>query len=397
MSFVVRLHPDRDYTVRRHHPWIFSGAVAAVSGGEPPSGATVAVQAADGEPLGWGAWSPQSQIRVRMWTFAPETAVDEAFLADRAARAIGARAALLAQDTTTAMRLVNAESDGLPGVVVDRYGDFLVCQFTAAGAERWKAEIVAALRRLWPCAGVYERSDPDVREREGLPAATGVLAGDEPPAEIEIREGACRHLVDVRTGHKTGFYLDQRENRELVASRAAGCDVLNAFAYTGAFGVAALKAGASRVVHVETSEAALERARAITRLNVCSEETSEFLAGNAFEVLRRFRDARRSFDLVVLDPPRFVEAKAHLMAACRGYKDINLLGFKLLRPGGLLATFSCSGLMTPDLFHKVVADAALDARRDAQVLQRLQQASDHPEGLFFPEGLYLKGLLCRVG
>ena len=393
----IILKPGRDHTVARHHPWIFSGGIDRQDGPEPAFGETVAVQDAEGGALGLGAWSPASQIRIRMWSYGEGGSVDGAFFEERVAAALAARAALPAScRDTDALRLINAESDGLPGLVVDRYGDFLVCQFTAAGVERWKPEIVAALQKLQPCRGIYERSDLDVREREGLQPARGVLAGEEPPACVEIRENGCSYGVDVLAGHKTGFYLDQRDNRATVAGFAAGREVLNAFAYTGGFGIAALKAGATSVVHVDLSGASLELARANAARNGLDAARSEFVEGNVFEVLRKFRDARRSFDLVVLDPPKFVESKGHLMAASRGYKDINLLGLKLLRPGGILATFSCSGLMPAELFQKIVTDAACDARRDVQLLQRLEQAPDHAESLLFPEGLYLKGLLCRV-
>ncbi len=391
----LTLHPHRDFSVTRRHPWIFSGAIAEV-GGAPAAGETVRVLSSDGAPLGVGAFSPASQIRVRLWAFDDRREVDAAFVAERVGQAVGARAVLAAGGATDAYRLVNAEADGLPGVIADRYGEWIVCQFTTAGAERWKREVVEALQALSPCRGVYERSDVDVREREGLPPATGVLAGEAPPERIQITEHGCRYWVDVREGHKTGFYLDQRDNREFVRRYANGGEVLNAFSYTGGFGIAALSAGAASVTHVDLSGPALELAKANTALNTCHVDDSAFVQGNVFEVLRKFRDAGRSFDLVVLDPPKFAEAKGSLMKAARGYKDINLLGLKLLRPGGLLATFSCSGLMTPELFHKVVADAAVDAHRDVQVVRRLQQADDHPEGLCFPEGLYLKGLLCRV-
>lgn len=392
----VVLKPGREHAVRRRHPWLFSGAIARVEGAPEP-GATVIVRAAGGEPLGQGAWSPESQIKVRLWSFDPAEPIDDSFFETRLARAIAGRAILAATDDADAWRLVNAESDGLPGLVVDRYGDHLVCQFTTAGSERWKRAVVAALARLWPCAGIYERSDGEARGREGLAPAAGLLAGAEPPRRIVIREHGCRYEVDVRGGQKTGFYLDQRENRARAARLAAGGEVLDAFAYTGGFGIAALMAGAGKVTHVEASDEALAAARDNTCLNTGGGESrSEFIAGNAFEVLRRFRDARRSFDMIVLDPPKFADARGHLMAACRGYKDINLLALKLLRPGGILATFSCSGLLSPELFRKVVADAAVDAGRDVQVLETLRQAADHPVGLCFPEGLYLKGLLCRV-
>ncbi len=331
-----------------------------------------------------------------MLTFDPESVIDTEFISQRLARALGARAHFLGHDATNAFRLVNAEADGLPGLIVDRYGDWLVCQFATTGAEYWKEVTVETLRRLMPCRGIYERSDVDARAHEGLATATGVLHGDEPPARIDIFENGCRYQVDIREGQKTGFYLDQRDNRELVKQYANGADVLNAFSYTGGFGVAAVAAGAATVTHVDISSEALELARENTALNTCHVEESAFVRGNVFEELRKFRDAQRSFDLIVLDPPKFADSRGSLMKAGRGYKDINLLGFKLLRPGGILATFSCSGAMTPEFFHKVVADAAVDARRDAQIIARLRQAPDHPEGLCFPEGLYLKGLLCRV-
>lgn len=392
----VFLHPRRDRSVLHRHPWIFAGAVERLEGPELEPGDTVRVCAADGHPLGLGAWSPESHMRIRMWTFDSDESVNAAFFERRLAAAISGRGVLLAEDVSDALRLVNAEADGLPGLVVDRYGDFLVAQFTTAGAERWKSTIVEKLRLLTPCRGIFERSDVGTRQFEGLEPATGLLAGEEPPDQLVIREHGLRYQVDLRNGHKTGFYLDQRANRARVAAFAPGAEVLNTFAYTGGFGIAAARAGAASVTHVELSTEALELARENTKLNLCDpDENCEYQAGNAFEVLRGFRDSRRQFDLVVLDPPKFAEARKHLPAACRGYKDINLLALKLLRPGGILATFSCSGLMSPELFHKVVSDAAVDAGRDLQVLQRLGADRDHPDGLCFPEGLYLKGLLCR--
>ncbi len=329
----ITLFPNRDFSVLRRHPWIFSGAIASLKG-EPGPGESVRVLSAEGEPLGIGAYSPQSQIRVRLWTFDVRRLVDADFVRERVARAIGARATFVGEAATNAYRLVNAEADGVPGLIADRYGEWIVCQFTTAGAERWKRDIVEALRVYSPCRGVYERSDVDVREREGLPSATGVLWGEAPPDRIEIVEHGCRYGVDVREGQKTGFYLDQRDNREVVRRYANGCDVLNAFSYTGGFGIAALVAGAASVTHVDLSGPALEQAKANTALNTCRVDGSAFVQGSVFEVLRKFRDAGRSFDLIVLDPPKFAESKGSLMKAARGYKDINLLGFKLLRPGG---------------------------------------------------------------
>ena len=391
----IILKKNREFSVMRRHPWIFSGAVASVEG-DPQSGESVEIVGFDGTALGVGAYSPVSQIRVRMWSFDPAAVVDEKFVNDRVAASIGARACFLADGKTNAFRLINSEADGLPGVIADKYGDWIVCQFTTVGAERWKKNVAESLQRFMPSKGVYERSDIDVREREGLPPSTGVIVGDEPPEQIEIFEDECRYLVDVREGHKTGFYLDQRDNREIIKRYCNNADVLNAFSYTGGFGIAAVAAQAASITHVDLSARALELAKKNTALNTCELKDSSFIKGDVFEVLRKFRDARRSFDVIVLDPPKFATSKGRLIKAARGYKDINLLALKLLKPGGILATFSCSGLMTPDLFHKVVSDAAVDAGRDVQVLKRLQQGCDHPEGLCFPEGLYLKGLLCRA-
>ncbi|MGI6494821.1 MAG: class I SAM-dependent rRNA methyltransferase [Kiritimatiellia bacterium] len=395
MSSTVILKPDRDYAVSRRHPWVYSGAVAKVEG-KPAPGDTVAVCTADGVALGTGAWSPESQIRVRMWDWDASLPIDEAFFARRVADAVKVRAPLAARAGTDAMRLVHGEADGLPGVIADRYADFIVCQFSTTGADRWKASIARALADAFPCKGVFERSAAEARAREGLVPSSGPLLGETPPECIVIHENGCSFEVNVHDGQKTGFYLDQRDNRAFVAQFAKGAEMLDAFCYTGGFGVVAGRAGASHVTHVDLSGPSLALARRNAERNGGTAETDEFVEANVFDQLRRYRDARRTFDLVVLDPPKFVDAKSHLMAGCRGYKDINLLAMKLLRPGGFLATFSCSGLVTPDIFHKVVAEAAVDSGRDVQVLRRLQQAPDHPEGIAFPEGLYLKGLLCRI-
>jgi 23S rRNA (cytosine1962-C5)-methyltransferase len=394
----VVLKKGREKSLLRRHPWVFSGAVETVHG-SPGPGETVEVVAAKGTLLGRGAFSPRSQIAVRMWSFDPEEAIDAAFLRRRLERALATREPVPADQEPAGRRLVNAESDGLPGVVVDRYGEHLVCQLLSAGAERFREEIVAALGELLSPAGIYERSDGEGREKEGLAPSTGLVAGEEPPERIEIREGACRYLVDVRAGHKTGFYLDQRENRALVARHAAGARVLNAFAYTGGFGLAAQAAGAAAVTHVESSGALLDEIRAnaeASGLGSPGGSAAELVEGNVFSILRGFRAEERRFDLVVLDPPKFADARSRVEAAARGYKDINLLACQLLVPGGLLATFSCSGVLEAALFGKIVADAAVDAGRDGRILRRLTQAPDHPVGLAFPEGRYLKGLLCRV-
>jgi 23S rRNA (cytosine1962-C5)-methyltransferase len=399
----IHLAPGRELSLLRRHPWVFSGAVARLDGAAAP-GETVAVVAADGTPLGWGAYSPQSQIRVRMWTFDPADEVSPDFLRRRLDQALAARRPLACAPDLDAYRLVNAESDGLPGLVVDRYGGFQVCQFLTAGAEYWKPQIVVLLQTLagegegpaGPVRGIYERSDVDVRAKEGLALTAGRLGGESPPDRVLIQEYGCRFAVEVTRGHKTGFYLDQRENRRLLADYALGAEVLNCFAYSGAFGVWALKGGARSVTNVESSTAALEQARDNVQLNGFEAQAVENIAGDVFAVLRHFRDLGRQFDLVVLDPPKFAESRAQVERATRGYKDINLLALKLLRPGGVLFTFSCSSLIVPDLFQKVVAGAALDAGRRVTIERWLYQGVDHPVALSFPEGLYLKGLVCRV-
>lgn len=391
----IALKPGREKSLRRRHPWIFEGAIAHVQG-DPQSGETVAVTAQDGTPLGWGSYSPRSQIRVRMWTFNPAERVDAAWMAHRLQRAIAYRTTHLLDETHTACRLVAAESDGLPGVIVDRYGDTLVCQFLATGAEYWRSVLVEQLQALLPGLDIYERSDVDIRSKERLPLRSGLLAGKEPPELLSVQEGSGKFWVDVRQGHKTGFYLDQRENRAIAMQHAAGCEVLNCFSYTGGFSVAALAGGASHVLNIDGSAAALALSEKNHELNGLAGDHYTHQEGDVFQVLRQFHQERRQFDMIILDPPKFVESQASLNRAARGYKDINRLAFLLLRPGGLLFTFSCSGLMPVDLFQKIVADAALDAHREAQIIQRLTQAADHPTLLSFPESFYLKGFVCRV-
>lgn len=391
----IRLKPGREKSLLRHHPWVFDGAIAQVSG-EPQLGETVAVLGQTGQPLGVGSFSPRSQIRVRMWSFTPDVAVDQSLMHARIQQAIARRQTFLTPSEQTACRLIAAESDGLPGVVVDRYGPVLVCQFLTAGAEFWREVIVEALANAFPDASLYERSDVDVREKEGLRARSGLLRGADLPDLVTIQEGTMHFLVDVQRGHKTGFYLDQRDNRAAVATLAKGRSMLNCFSYTGGFSVAALLQGASHVLNVDSSPSILALSEKNHQLNHLTASQYDHLEGDVFRLLRQFRDEGRQFDLIVLDPPKFVESQSHLERAARGYKDINRLAFLLLNPGGILATFSCSGLMPVDLFQKIVADAALDAHRDAQILRRLTQAADHPTLLPFPEAFYLKGFLCQV-
>jgi len=389
------LRRGRERSLKRRHPWVFSGAVERLAG-EPGPGDTVDVRSADGEVLARAAYSPSSQIRARAWTFRDEP-VDDGLIARRLASAIAARGGPTAGGPEGACRLVYAESDGLPGVIVDRYADTLVVQLLTAGAERWRETIADLLPAATGLDRVWERSDVEVRGLEGLESRVGPLAGDSPPPRIAIREGDLRLWVDVHRGHKTGAYLDQRDNRARIRELAAGRRVLDAFCYSGGFAVHALTGGAASVLAVDASTEALAMARANLELNGLAADRCELTEGNVFEVLRGLRDRAASFDLIVLDPPKFAATASQRQGAARGYKDINLLAFKLLSPGGLLATFSCSGAIGGELFQSIVAGAALDAGVEAQIVERLGQAADHPVLLSFPEAEYLRGLVCRVG
>lgn len=396
----VFLKLKRDRSVRRHHPWIFSGALkeevqpVAIAAGE-----TVQVCAADGSVLGYGSYSPQSLIRVRMLSFDEAVVPDENYISGLVGSAVGRRAGFFADAETDAVRLINAEADSLPGVVADYYAGFVVCQFTSAGAERWKGVIAKALMMFAPfCRGVSERMDVDSRAKEGLATepAFAVLEGEEPPETIEIREGQVKYLVDVRKGHKTGFYLDQRDARKAVGYLANGADVLNCFCYSGGFGLWCRACGAATVTQVDSSADALELAKKNEQLVHLGGTKTEYVEADVFKFLRQCRDEGRKFDLIILDPPKFASTKSQLMKACRGYKDINLLAMKLLRPDGVLATFSCSGAMDAVTFDKILSEAACDAKRDFQILSRTRQGTDHPSALNFPEGEYLKGVILRV-
>lgn len=391
----VVLKEGRERSLLRRHPWVFSGGIARITG-KPAPGETIEVCDAADRVLGLGAWSPDSQIRVRMWTFDPAEAIDEDFFSRRIATAIALRESLGIPARTNALRLISSEGDDLPGVIVDRYGEFLVGQFLSCGAEVWKDAIASSLLRLTGASGIYERSDVPVRRKEGLEPHQGLLLGEEPPALIDMEEDGVRYQVDIREGHKTGFYLDQRDNRALVRARSDGAEVLNCFSYTGGFGLAALRGGAAQATNVEDVAGLRELSEQNRIANGFDETRCVNLKGDVFRQLREYVEQGRRFDLVVLDPPKFAESQGQLQRACRGYKDINRLALKLLRPGGLLFTFSCSGLMKLDLFQKVVADAALDAGVDAQILRVLSQAPDHPVKIQIPETAYLKGLLLRV-
>ena len=391
----VVLRAKKEKPVLNRHPWVFSGAIERVAG-SPAAGDIVTVTDRSGQALAKGYINPKSQIVVRLLTWELDEPIDKAFWRRRLAEAVAGRELLgLDSEATTAYRLVNAESDGLPGLIVDRYGDYLVVQFLTLGVDCRRDDILDALEELVLPAGIYERDDVGVRAKEGLREQVGLLRGAAPPDQFEVRECGRRFLVDMKTGQKTGFYLDQRENRERVARFAGGRHVLNCFSYTGGFSIYAAAAGALSITNVDVSAEALALGDANMRLNGLQTPV-ENRAANVFEDLRKFRDEGRQFDLIILDPPKFATSKAQVQSATRGYKDINLLGMHLLRQNGLLATFSCSGLMDRDLFQKVLFGASVDAGRPVQIIETLSQAADHPVLLSFPESAYLKGAICRA-
>jgi 23S rRNA (cytosine1962-C5)-methyltransferase len=393
MKAKLILKPGREKSLLRRHPWIFSGAVAHVEG-QPQAGEMLQVASAQGAFLAWAAYSPRSQIVARVWSWEQKRPPDTTWLRERLRSAIEARRALLPDEP--AVRLVHGESDGLPGVILDRYGQTLVLQLSSTGADALREAIADLAVELTGAGTVFERSDTEVLELEGLPARVGVVRGAAPPESVVIAEHGLHFSVNLAQGHKTGLYLDQRDNRRLVRDHASGRDVLDCFCYTGGFAVSALAGGARSVLAVDSSAQAVQAAQRNAQLNRLPSEHAVWQEGDVFQVLRRLRDQARNFDVVILDPPKFAPTAALAERAARAYKDINLLAFKLLRQGGLLFTFSCSGGVPRDLFQKIVAGAALDAGVDAQIVRHLGAGADHPVALNFPEGEYLKGLMCRV-
>jgi 23S rRNA (cytosine1962-C5)-methyltransferase len=391
----VTLKPGRDWSARAGHPWIFSGAIAATDG-TPAGGEVVEVRGADGRFVGRGTWNDKTSIAVRLLTRADEP-VDAAFVAARVSSAVRLRELIPGTD---AVRLVNGEGDFFPGLVVDRYGEFLIAQFLTAGAERLKPDVVAALQAAAPARGIYERSEGSVRSAEGLESSSGVLAGEQPPDELTISESGRRYLVDLRGGQKTGFYLDQRPNRDRVAAMARDRRVLNLFAYTGGFSIAAGVGGAERVISVDSSAPALVVAERAWALNGLPPERATFVRQDVFGFLRRGGKLAEGdavvADLIVLDPPPFARRRADHDRALTGYKEINLQALRAAASGALVMTFSCSQHVSDDDFAAAVGAAAADARRDCQILERLGPGLDHPQSLAHPEGRYLKGLLLRV-
>jgi 23S rRNA (cytosine1962-C5)-methyltransferase len=385
----VLIKPNREKPIKQHHPWIFSGAIdkidLAIKDGDIAD-----IVSARGEFLARGYVNRRSQIVVRVLTWDEAEAIDQDFWARRLTRSISARPII------SARRLINAEADGLPGLIVDQYNDFVVAQFLTAGMDRHKAQITEALSAILHPHGLYERSDVDVREKEGLDQVAGLLSGVEPPDKIEITENDFRFWVDIKHGHKTGWYLDQRENRRKVQAYCKDAEVLNLFSFTGGFSVAAMKAGAKSVINVDSSADALRLAKENYRLNDLNVNDQDFVEADVFSNVRKLRAEHRSFDVIIADPPKLAQSQAQLDKAARAYKDLNLVSMQLLKPGGYLITFSCSGLVSPDLFQKIIFGASIDAGREVQIIEKLSQASDHPILLSFPESEYLKGLVCKI-
>ncbi|WP_077341882.1 class I SAM-dependent methyltransferase [Pseudocolwellia agarivorans] len=394
MSARIYLKVSREKSLLRKHPWVFSRAINKIKG-NPQLGDTVDIYDSKDNWLARGAYSPESQICIRVWTFDENEEINEAFFLKKLSSAQARRDWFIEKGGLTGYRLIAGESDSLPGITIDKYDNFLVCQLLSAGADFHRYTLVSALKKLYPDCHIYERSDVDVRKKEGLLPVTGWLTEPQDSTECVIEEYGVKIKVNIVTGHKTGFYLDQRESRVAAGKYAEGKSVLNCFSYTGTFALHCALKGAKEVINVDVSQSALDIAKENVELNHLGDNV-KFVKADVFKLLREYREEKRTFDMIILDPPKFVESKAQLTGACRGYKDINMLAMQLLKPGGTLLTFSCSGLMEAGLFQKIVADAALDARRNAYIVDRLHQAPDHPVSSNYPEGYYLKGLVCQV-
>jgi 23S rRNA (cytosine1962-C5)-methyltransferase len=397
MDHELVLKPGKEKSILRHHPWVFSGAIAKVVG-SPEQGSLVDIFDSRHQWLAKAGYNPFSQIAARIWTWTETEGIRQDYFDRVIQQAYHLREPL--ERYTNAFRIVNAENDGLPGVVIDRYDEFLVMQFLSASAEYFRKNIIHSMRQFDAIRGIFERSDSEFRTKENLPRSVGPLMGVEPNEKILIFEGDRKYYVDIQKGHKTGFYLDQRDSRKavshLISQYASGKEILNVFSYTGAFAVCAYASGARHVVNIDSSQYFLSLTDDHYALNGIPEEKKENIAGNAFEILRTFRDSGRQFDMVILDPPKLLQTKKDLRRAARAYKDINWLAMRILRPGGWLVTFSCSGLLSEELFVKILFAASVDASREVQILHRMGQPLDHPYRLSFPEGKYLKGFICRV-
>jgi 23S rRNA (cytosine1962-C5)-methyltransferase len=398
MTAQIFLKQGREKSVLKRHPWIFSGSILRVNG-SVEAGETVSVHAHDGNFLAWGAYSPFSQIRIRIWSWKEAETIDDQFIFSRLSDCWQRRIemnSLFHMNGDNAFRLVNGESDGLPGLIVDCYANILVLQILSAGIEYWRNCIVDCLASISGLSHIIERSDVDIRRLENLPQVSRPLRGDAVQGDIRVQENGMSFWVDIQKGHKTGFYLDQKENRRLIKAISQGKNVLDCFCYSGGFTCSAAEGGARSIIAVDTSEEALILARKNLAENNLSNKKIELINADVFTQLRKYRDRGQSFDCIILDPPKFAQSASMVVRAARGYKDINLLAFKLLNPGGMLATFSCSGGVSEDLFQKIVAGAAFDAGVEARIIKRLFQSFDHPVSLNFPEGAYLKGFLLLV-
>lgn len=391
----LKLKPGREKSVLRKHPWIYSGAVDKISEEVQP-GSVVKVIDAAGAFLAWASYSPYSQIRARIWSWNEKDEINQGFLLEKCRRAVDLRKSLMDLEGCNSCRLIHGESDGLPGLVVDRYADFLVIQISSAGMEAFRTDLIEVLNNEFGFSNIYERSDLEIRDLEGLPQRTEHICGKEPDDHLIVIEKEIKYFTDIKNGQKTGFYLDQRVNRQKIRNYSKNQRVLNCFSYTGGFSLNSLFANADHVTSIDSSKDALELSKKNLLLNSFDPLKADFIEGDVFLELRKFRDKRSVFDLIVLDPPKFAPTNSFINRAARAYKDINLIAFKLLKPGGVLFTFSCSGGISTELFQKIVADAALDAGVNARIIEHLSQATDHPTSLNFPEGSYLKGLICSI-
>ena len=392
---LVKLKKGKESIIKFRHPWIFSGAIDKVENVEE-NGQLVLVSSSNNQPLAIGSYSFYSQIAVRIWSFDISSKVDKSLLLKRFNSALELRKNIINRSETNAFRVINSESDHIPGLIVDFYAGYYVIQFLSAGVEYFRKEIIEIISNQSDCIGIYERSDSDVRIKENLPLQTKLLFGDSIPEKVLIKENGICFGVDIQKGHKTGFYLDQRDNRLILKNFCKNKNILNCFCYTGGFSAYALTNGANYVVNIDSSAKALELANENHRLNFISDDMYENIEADVFKTLRTFREENRKFDIVILDPPKFADSAANIQKAARAYKDINLLSLQLLNHGGFLFTFSCSGHISRDLFNKIVNDAALDAGREIKFLSYLNQSKDHPILSSFPESYYLKGLLCYV-
>lgn len=389
------LKKGKEKILQSKHPWIFSGAIDKIDDVKQ-NGETVIIKSFDGAELALGAVSVHSQIAVRVWSFNSDEKIDKIFFENRIKTAIALREKIIDQNSTNVYRLINSENDLLPGLIVDVYNKYLVCQFLSAGAVFWKKEIVGILSELLKPKCIFERSDSESLVKEKLEKNVGVLLGEEPPKLIEVKENNLKFFVNIKSGHKTGFYIDQRDNRKLLREFVKDKSVLNCFCYTGGFSLYAKSAEASHLTNIDSSSEALTLISKNFELNNYSIDNVENIEGDVFKLLRKFRDENRKFDVIILDPPKFAESVSQVTKAARGYKDINLLAMKLLNRGGFLFTFSCSGHISQELFRKIVDDAAIDSGRIVKIIRQLTQSSDHPVLSSFPEGLYLKGFICEI-